>query len=138
MNKLFVGFIVFVFGIMVGYTWQNYHNKLLVGDMKQIISENQQSINEMRDRIFSLQDDIRIEQVVQRIIICESQGKYNVVGDGSKSYGPAQFQQKTFNWMKAQAGQPELHWMNSEHQIWLLRWALKNGYGNHWSCYRSI
>ena len=131
-------FFVFLFGVMAGYGWQHYHHKLLVGDLKLTIDENQQNISEIRERVFALQQNIQIEQTIQKIIICESMGKHNARGDSGKSYGPAQFQQKTFNWMKSEAGWTELQWTDPEHQLQLLRWALQNGHGNHWTCFRKI
>ncbi len=137
MNKIIMVFLVFLFGIMAGYGWQNYHHKLLVGDLREEISDNRQRINEMRASVISLQEDIKTEQIVQKIIICESSGKYNARGDGGKSYGPAQFKNATFKWMKVLAGRPEIQWKNPQHQVWLLRWAIGNGYGGHWTCYQN-
>lgn len=50
-------------------------------------------------------------------------------------YGIAQFQIRTFKWLKDLARRPELHWRNKDDQIWLLQWAIDNGYGDLWTCY---
>ena len=62
----------------------------------------------------------------------------NVWGDGGLSYGPAQFQYRTFKWMRVMAGKPHLKWKNAQHQIYLLKWAIQNGHERHWrNCYRK-
>lgn len=82
--------------------------------------------------------DIKFEQKKIAILKCESQLKHhNVWGDHGKSYGIAQFQLKTFNYLKTLANKPELRWKNCQDQLWLFDWALKNGYGKNWTCYRK-
>jgi hypothetical protein len=73
--------------------------------------------------------------LVSQITYCESRGFNDRVGKlGEK--GVAQFKKKTFNWMKALANRPDLKWLDAEDQKWLLEWAVRNGYGNHWkTCY---
>lgn len=136
--KLIYIFFVLLFGVFLSYARQHYHHALLVGELKQEIGENQQRIDEMRLNILSLSDELEREQIVQKIILCESGYKHNVRGDGGKALGPAQFHKETFRWMKAQAGRTDMQWQNPEHQLWLLKWALKAGYGNHWTCYRQM
>lgn len=87
-----------------------------------------------------MRKDFIIYVLAHKIIECESKFKHvNNWGDLDypyPAYGIAQFQERTFNWMKGLAKMPDLEWKNREDQIWLLRWALKNGYGNHWyTCY---
>lgn len=78
------------------------------------------------------------------VIACESTWRHYdangriLVGDKHlpiQAYGIAQFQIRTFNWLKDLAGRPELSWKIKDDQIWLLRWAIDNGYGSLWSCY---
>jgi hypothetical protein len=52
--------------------------------------------------------------------------------NGVYTYGPAQFQRRTFNYLKGLAGQPDLQWKNEDNQRWLLRWAVEHGYGMRW------
>jgi hypothetical protein len=69
---------------------------------------------------------------------CESGNKhYNVWGDSGLAYGKYQFHKRTFNWMKKEAGRPELKWKVLADQEWLFQWAIEHGYGNHWTCYRK-
>ena len=77
-------------------------------------------------------------RVVNKIIACESSHRPHVWGDGGLAYGQAQFHKKTFNWMKHKAGMNGLQWKNNAHQVLLLHWALDNGYGSHWSCFRKL
>ncbi|MFP4019329.1 MAG: hypothetical protein ACLFUH_08765 [Bacteroidales bacterium] len=80
----------------------------------------------------------------KQVIECESDWRhYNKSGyllEGDQhlprqAYGIAQFQVRTFRELKNKAGKPELRLENKEDQIWLLKWAIKNGYGKKWSCY---
>lgn len=76
-----------------------------------------------------------------QVIACESAGRMvcnNHEPDGKRSCGIAQFQRPTFNWMRHKAGVDTLDYNDPLHQIALLNWALENGYGNHWTCYRKI
>lgn len=85
-----------------------------------------------------------LEDIVEAVIRCESSHRHYdsngniLVGDTHleiQAYGIAQFQIRTFNWLKKKAGKPELCWTKKNDQIYLLEWALKNGYGYLWSCY---
>jgi hypothetical protein len=69
------------------------------------------------------------------IIEKESGGKM-VWGDKDKKYkafGIAQFQERTFNWLKQESGMPYLNWKNEQNQETLLIWALEHGYCYLWS-----
>ncbi len=80
--------------------------------------------------------DKQIEFMANYIIYRESANRHEGVWGDKRlpypAYGIAQFQKRTFNWMKTLAGRPDLNWKSEDDQRWLLVWALKNGYGNHW------
>ena len=77
------------------------------------------------------------QRVINNIIYCESRGVHDRTSNKG-AYGVAQFMDYTFDWMKGLAGRPELVWENEEDQLWLLEWAIRNGYGKHWQfCYRQ-
>ena len=73
-----------------------------------------------------------------KIIACESSFRPHIWGDDKKSYGIAQFQKKTFYWLADKAKMKNMDWKLPEHQVRLLMWALDNGYGKYWTCYRKI
>lgn len=82
-----------------------------------------------------LDQEQKYNAIARRIIFYESSGRHNVWGDhGSKYpvYGIAQFQERTFKWLAKLAHEPNLEWKNKQHQIWLLGWALRHGYGHLW------
>ena len=85
--------------------------------------------------------DWRVEKEAMQIVMCESGGRHEGLwGDMDKpypAYGIAQFQRRTFEYFKKLAGRPELKWKNKDDQLWLLRWAIKNGHARHWSCYKK-
>ena len=65
----------------------------------------------------------------------------NVWGDKNyihKAYGIAQFQKRTFYWLMDISGKKNMKWKNKDDQIKLLKWALENGQGELWSCYRIL
>lgn len=73
-----------------------------------------------------------------KILNCESNLKHkNIWGDNHRSYGIAQFQLRTFNYLKNRANRKELKWKSIDDQLWLFDWSLKNGYAKNWTCYRK-
>ena len=72
------------------------------------------------------------------ILECESSGKHNIYGDAGASYGIAQFQKPTFYRFVKQVGFKKFYYENPIHQLRVLNWALDNGYGHHWSCYKKV
>lgn len=96
--------------------------------------------NLYKDKIENIQKQ-RIETIAKKIIQCESEGKHNVWGDRHLTfpvYGIAQFQQRTFYWLANISGKKNMKWKNKEHQIVLLKWALQNGQGELWTCFRIL
>jgi hypothetical protein len=76
------------------------------------------------------------EKQIKQILTCESGNKHEgVFGDGGKSYGIAQFQETTFNWLAEKSNIKGLYRLSLEDQVLLLKWSLDNGYGYLWSCY---
>jgi hypothetical protein len=90
-----------------------------------------------------------VDPVVHEILKCESEFIHeknwgDCDGSGIKNekhcqaFGWAQFHKNTFLWMKELAGMPELKWKSKKDQLWLLKWALRNNLGRHWTCYKTI
>lgn len=69
---------------------------------------------------------------------CESEFKSTAIGDGGRAYGVFQFHEQTFREFAKQFGNETLEYKNPEHSIQLAMWALANGKGNHWTCYRKL
>lgn len=72
------------------------------------------------------------------IIECESSGRFNAVGDGGLSHGIAQFRRDTFYEFASLAKMKGMRWKNPIHQMRVMNWALDNGYGRRWTCYRKL
>ena len=76
--------------------------------------------------------------LVEDIIYCESGGEhYNSDGTikigKAKEVGIAQFKIETWNWMSELSGfQGYIY--DKQDQLWLLNWAIENGYIKHWTC----
>jgi hypothetical protein len=127
-------FSALIFGIMLGYAWQYHHHNLAIASLKQEITDNRKEIERLQD-ILSV--EIKYQRQAQRIIECESNGRHRNLWGRDGEYGISQFKHKTFGWLKVLAQKPHLHWKQEKHQVWLLKWALKNGYGHHWTCYEG-
>ena len=85
----------------------------------------------------------RAEQMNPAILIsiaeCESSMRHEgIYGDSGLAYGLMQFHEETFNEFKRRAGMEDLEYRNMADQVKLTAWALKNGLGEHWSCYRRM
>ena len=83
----------------------------------------------------------KTEISIRKIIQCESEGNSNIWGDKNyvyPSFGIVQMQNRTFLWLADLSGKKKLNWKNPNHQIQLLKWALENGQGNLWSCFRIL
>lgn len=124
---VFAVFLAFIAGIYLG-------GKITFGAMESLRAENKGLIKQAA----SLRQEKEVRDLADKIIECESGGRHDIYGDGGKSFGVAQFQIITFNELKDKA---EMHWLNyrkKEDQITLLKWALQNNYGYHWTCYKMI
>lgn len=94
----------------------------------------------LNSRIDTLQKKIQKEILIRKIVACESGGDDEKWGDLNYSYpayGRCQFQHRTFRWLSEKANFIG-DWKNSNDQIYLMGWALDNGYGNLWTCYRKF
>lgn len=90
--------------------------------------------------LFSLSSAVQAADInlVISIIECESSGKHNAIGDDGVSYGIAQFRKETFQEFAKQAGFKGMIYHNPIHQLKVMNWALDNGYGYRWTCYRKL
>lgn len=76
-----------------------------------------------------------------KILQCESSLRVDADGDVTLKYpakGIAQFQERTFNWMKHKAHKDHLTWLCYADQVELLQWALRHHMGKYWTCYRIL
>lgn len=77
-----------------------------------------------------------LTSLVDDIVECESNWRENAVGEAGE-IGVAQFMPKTWEWMSEISGiKGDLY--DTHDQILMLRWALKNGYEYHWTCYNKV
>ncbi|HQB18918.1 MAG TPA: hypothetical protein PL092_03145 [Candidatus Pacearchaeota archaeon] len=90
--------------------------------------------------IFIEEYSLATKMLAEKIIFCESSGDHSKIGDWHyeyQAYGIAQFQIRTFDWLKGLAGMDYLEIENEQDQRILLEWALENGYGYLWTCYHK-
>jgi hypothetical protein len=87
-------------------------------------------------RHFALQEGVD-EEIMLKMMDCESDGNQSAVGDGGRAKGVFQFHEETFNRMEKKMGE-DLNKSSAFDQAKLASWAVANGMGNEWSSYRSI
>ena len=99
----------------------------------------------MVDSQLSMVNQIDYDFMADQVIACESGGEmkwgdlnYKENGVSIPSYGVAQFQLRTFNMLKVKANKPFINYYSEQDQKWLLKYALVNGFGNLWTCYRNM
>lgn len=77
-------------------------------------------------------------ELALKVAKCESGYVSTAKGDKGQSYGTYQFKLKTFENFKTEAKRQELNRKDTEDNIWLGIWGLKNGKESHWTCYRTL
>ena len=87
----------------------------------------------------NLMQEVLLNAVVQKLIDCESSGRSVRIVDsnGYYSYGILQYQKATWDYFSKQSGivgDP----MVPNDAIEMTRWAVKNGHGEHWTCWRNV
>lgn len=134
-DKLIAGLIVAVVAMVVVLQLGMYVGRTTNAEAS-VRAPEQLTIDLLKQQLAETRFNFEVEREKLSIILCESGAMHhNVWGDGGKSYGIAQFQYRTFNDLRTQAGRPELRWKSRDDQLWLLDWALRHGYGKYWTCY---
>jgi len=85
---------------------------------------------------YSAQYAVSAEEMT-RVMMCESSGKADAIGDNGLAFGLFQFHENTFNLFSKELGE-KLDWKNPEHQIKLASWSFANGKQRHWTCWKII
>ena len=128
--------LVLVVGVQLGL-WQE-RSKNTTEAIRAETAKQAMEIDRLKIALNEARFNVEIEREKFSILTCESNIRHKGIwGDGGKSYGIAQFQLATFKDLREKAGRPELRWKNRDDQIWLLDWALRNGYGRYWTCFQK-
>ena len=121
-------------------TGENTERDDNLGDITALVNTERETlgVEDIKDLIrqYSAQYAVSAEEMT-RVMLCESSGKINAVGDNGKAYGLFQFHENTFK-MFAKDLDEELEWKNPEHQIKLASWAFSKGKQTHWTCWKNI
>ncbi len=135
------GFIIALFvtiaGVAVAYGivwgWQNAEDRAEANRFKGVVLHHK--LERLQQQI---QADIKLKEQLYAVIMCESSGRHEGIwGDNGRSYGLTQLQKPTWDYLSGIA-RIEGNWKNKQDQIRLLEWAVQNGYGDHWTCYRKL
>jgi len=140
MNKKYIA-IIFIFPLLLV--------SLFIGkveaDAPAPIVKTEWSVQEVKDLVDYYADKHGLSrQVLHKVISCESQ--YNQMAyngndkhaDSVGSLGVAQFGISTFKGFAKQMGRTDYdNPYNPNQALDVASWAIKNGYGNQWSCMRK-
>ena len=92
-------------------------------------------------------------QLFVLIVACESSWDHKIIGDSGKSHSLPQFQKNTFEWLRKKAMRDQSFvkafrllekrismpvFKYTSHKMLVAQWAMSNGYGRHWECYRRL
>lgn len=115
----------------------NYDFGTSEGLKRNLASQNEEK-NWIEDLIkqYSAQYSVSYEEM-RRVMLCESSGKIDAVGDNGKAFGLFQFWENTFNLFAKDLGE-KLEWKNPEHQIKLASYAFSVGKQTHWTCWKNM
>lgn len=59
MNRIFVGFIIFLFGVMAGYGWQDYHHGLRITVIKREIAATRKLMESLENSLTLLKNELK-------------------------------------------------------------------------------
>lgn len=110
----------------------NIENDRIILSLKFEIEKKEKIISKNKKEIENYKHANKIYQLIN----CESNFRHTIWGDNGKSYGWFQFQKKTFYYLAKLAKLEELNWKDKYHQLILASWAIENGYGKEWSCFK--
>ncbi len=138
--KWFIRFLIYtaVFAVAFNIGVFKVESRITEGAIEQRLKEKDAWIERLKLSLHQAEQDAELEREKLSILTCESGLRHEGIwGDGGKSYGIAQFQYATFKDLRTQAGRLDLRWKDMHDQLWLLDWALRNGYGRYWTCYKG-
>jgi len=138
-NKKVKGFIIASSIVLV--FWPRPLDDSAIADVHWLKLESKNLIGEINALKTEMQQYRQVLETAQTVIDCESGGIQDLWGDKEMphlSYGVAQFQKRTFEEMAKKAMMSDPDWMNPAQQVHLLIWAIQNGYGKRWTCYRLM
>ena len=140
MNKKYIA-IIFVFPLLLV--------SMFIGkveaDAPAPIVKTEWSVQEVKDLVDYYADKHKLSrQVLHKVIACESQYNEHAVNwkDSHRlskgSHGVAQFSRETFiGFAKQMDRQDYDNPYNPNQALDVASWAIKNGYGNQWTCFRK-
>ena len=126
-----------ILGIIIGYTYGNYSASK---EKDSLALDNKDFILQVVSLSYELEKLSQRYEDLGLVIECESSGNHEGIwGDCAlpyPAYGIAQFQKRTFDFLKRLAERKDLSYWDKNDQVWLLNWAMDNGFGHYWTCYK--
>jgi hypothetical protein len=117
---LIVEVAIFFTGFVRGTHWASKR-------IYEVLDEATEEINKEQETL----------EILEGIIVAESNNKHNDIWGQDGEYGIVQFKQKTFYWLAEKVGMPHPDWKSQIQQIQLLNWAIRNGFGSQWTTYKN-
>ena len=121
----------FFYGIVFAWQGAEDRGEIVISGQVPVVSERLARLQA------KVREELEMKELVIAILECESSNRPDVWGDGGKSYGIAQIQERTWDYLAPKAG-IKGDWKDPGDQVALLEWAIENGYGGYWTCYRKL
>jgi hypothetical protein len=113
-----------------------------IGYAVQVIKTPLESLSEtptaeqIKSAIVYIADNMGLNRTqMYQTLVCESNLKYNAVGDNGRAFGVAQFHKATWDLFNKKRG-THLNYYSTKDQILMMGWAFKNDLQRNWSCWK--
>ena len=105
---------------------------------KELIQIASADLRQAEERLRTLSEKARQREVIYKVIECESSFRHDNIWGQAGEYGLLQFKEKSFYYLLRLSPYKKLKWKDARHQYLLASWAIENGHGGHWSCWRKV
>lgn len=90
------------------------------------------------ERLKTLAERARQREIIYKVIECESSFRHSNIWGKAGEYGWLQWKEQSFYYLMKLSPYKKLNWKDARHQYLLASWAIENGHGRHWSCYKKL
>lgn len=111
----------------------------LYSDDRDMVRLANADLRQAGERLKTLSEKARRKEIIYKVIECESSFRHKNIWGLAGEYGLLQYKEQSFYYLMKLSPYKKLKlkWKDVRHQYLLASWAIENGYGNHWTCYRK-
>lgn len=123
--------------LFMPYT-KNDGGKLII-ELESIYHFNLKETKTTKMVVLAVAEDNKLNDLIERLILCESRGNEKAIGDNGKAFGILQFHQGTFDKFGSLYNLCHDNIWNPNQQREIAKKMLENGGWKHWTnCYLKI